>query len=104
MAWGYRETTGATDFVAAAERQGSKGDAPLSVSQAVGAAKARVGEMPTLSVTGEVTGFRGPERALGPLLLPGEGRRGGHGRHRVARRLPVERRTAEGRPADSARR
>ena len=43
MAWGYRETTGATDFVAAAERQGSKGDAPLSVSQAVGAAKARVG-------------------------------------------------------------
>lgn len=65
MAWGYRETAGATDFVAAAERQGSKGDAPLSVSQAVGAAKARVGEIPALSVTGEVTGFRGPNARSG---------------------------------------
>ena len=65
MAWGYRETAGATDFVAAAERQGSKGDAPLSVSQAVGAAKERVGEMPALSVTGEVTGFRGPNARSG---------------------------------------
>ena len=65
MAWGNAETTGTTDFAQATEHRGAKGEAPLSVSQAVGAAKARVGEMPTLSVTGEVTGFRGPNARSG---------------------------------------
>ena len=62
--WGHNETTG-TDIAAAGESRGARGAAPLSVSQAVGAAKARVGEMPALHVTGEVTGFRGPNARSG---------------------------------------
>lgn len=52
MAWGRSETAGRVDFAAAAERQGADGEAPLSVSQAVSTAKARVGEIPMLLVTG----------------------------------------------------
>ena len=65
MAWGRSETAGRVDFAAAAERQGADGEAPLSVSQAVSTAKARVGEIPMLLVTGEVTGFRGPNARSG---------------------------------------
>ncbi len=39
--------------------------APMSVSEAVGAAKAQVGAMPVLAVAGEVTGFRGPNARSG---------------------------------------
>jgi len=38
---------------------------PLSVQEAVGAAKSAVGSMPTLAVAGEVTGFRGPNARSG---------------------------------------
>lgn len=64
MAWARSEASGKTDFVSAAEQNSSQ-DAPLSVSQAVGAAKARVGSIPALVVTGEVTGFRGPNARSG---------------------------------------
>ena len=37
----------------------------LTVSEAVGSAKAQVGSMPTLVVAGEVTGFRGPNARSG---------------------------------------
>ena len=65
MAWGRSEMSGSVDYATAAERRGASGEAPLSVSQAVGTAKARVGEIPTLLVTGEVTGFRGPNARSG---------------------------------------
>ena len=71
VAWGFKETTGRVDFASAAEERGAAAatgegeQAPLTVSQAVGAAKARVGGMPTLLVTGEVTGFRGPNARSG---------------------------------------
>ena len=65
MAWSKAATAGTVDFTAAAEREGARGEAPLSVSQAVGVAKARVNEVPTLRVAGEVTGFRGPNARSG---------------------------------------
>lgn len=39
--------------------------APITVSEAVGAAKSQVNDMPTLVVAGEVTGFRGPNARSG---------------------------------------
>ena len=49
-----------------AARSGSAGaDAPLSVSNAVGTAKAAVGGLGTFAVVGEVTGFRGPNARSG---------------------------------------
>lgn len=69
MAWTTGDTTGATPFSRLAEERGAAGggepEAPLSVTQAVGCAKARVDAMPTLVVTGEVTGFRGPSSGKG---------------------------------------
>ncbi|WP_307739923.1 exodeoxyribonuclease VII large subunit [uncultured Parolsenella sp.] len=69
MAWTTGDTTGAISFSRLAEERGAVGggepEAPLSVTQAVGCAKARVDAMPTLVVTGEVTGFRGPSSGKG---------------------------------------
>ena len=65
MAWNARDVTGTTDFVSATERRGSGDEAPLTVSQAVGVAKAHVAEIATLNVTGEVSGFRGPNARSG---------------------------------------
>ena len=44
---------------------GTSSTAPISVSEAVGAAKSQVNSMPTLVVAGEVTGFRGPNARSG---------------------------------------
>ena len=63
MAWGREETSGSIDFASAALDAASR--EPISVSSAVGAAKARVGEMGSFLVTGEVTGFRGPNARSG---------------------------------------
>ena len=63
MAWNASETKGSVDFASAALAQAAK--EPISVSSAVGAAKTRVNEMGTLNVTGEVTGFRGPNARSG---------------------------------------
>ena len=65
MAGSYGTARLASDPVAGAASDTSDGKAPISVSQAVGAAKAQVGAMPTLLVAGEVTGFRGPNARSG---------------------------------------
>ena len=44
-------------------------EAPLSVSEAVSLAKGAVDAWPTLVVSGEVSGFRGPNARTGALLL-----------------------------------
>ena len=46
-------------------RGGTSSSAPISVSEAVNAAKSQVTAMPTLVVAGEVTGFRGPNARSG---------------------------------------
>lgn len=46
-------------------RADSDAGAPISVSEAVGAAKSQMNAMPTLVVAGEVTGFRGPNARSG---------------------------------------
>lgn len=51
--------------VAAEGGPSDRGSAPLSVSDAVGVAKASVNAIPQLSVAGEVTGFRGPNARSG---------------------------------------
>ena len=70
MAWTAQQTTGSVPFARVAEQRGSaepsgEAAAPLSVTQAVACAKARVSAMPALVVTGEVTGFRGPSSGKG---------------------------------------
>lgn len=62
MAWDVSDTKGRTDL---ASRISMAGREPLSVSLAVGAAKKRVNDMGSLLVTGEVTGFRGPNARSG---------------------------------------
>ncbi len=62
MAWDVSETTGRASL---ATRVAKVSREPLSVSLAVDAAKKRVNEMGTLLVTGEVTGFRGPNARSG---------------------------------------
>ncbi len=62
MAWDVSETTGNASFASGSAR--SHGE-PLSVSGAVLAAKERVNGMGRLVVTGEVTGFRGPNKGSG---------------------------------------
>ena len=58
---------------------------PLSVTEAVQVAKGQVAQIPTLSVMGEVSGFRGPNARSGHCYL---GCHGGHVDHRLARCLP----------------
>ncbi len=50
---------------AADSNPNSNHDAPLSVSAAIGAAKASVNAIPTMLVAGEVSGFRGPNARSG---------------------------------------
>ena len=63
MAWGRGELSGQGVSQKTADTESAQ--APLSVSAAIGVAKGRVGEIPTLQVTGEVTGFRGPNARSG---------------------------------------
>ena len=62
MAWDVSDTKGRAGL---ASRVSKAGREPLSVSLAVGAAKKRVNDMGPLLVTGEVTGFRGPNARSG---------------------------------------